>query len=621
MRAYLLVVAVLAAACGAGFDSGPSDPDGGPGEDATPMPDGGHRPDGGPDPDGGVDDGGVSDGGTPDGPPPCRAAFDLFADTPAPGDVTAVASSGAGGLIWDVTKESTAARFPHTALTADSIVFHPDEAGRYLVQLDLGIPGCEITTKAWTAGTAGSPTGRWWIQVVPPASSSVPPYEGPVDLTTRRTLDLHLPPGKQVAIRVAGPGDRVVPSMVRFTRRTQEARRDAVPVEAYTDDAGALSARVGTGLHDLLVVPQQLGPGPALPARRIGAWTPGDAVLTLFEGQAITGRVLGAGGVAIVDARVTATIDGVPSTVAWTGADGSFALRTTVTGAARLVVVPPAGSGYPRLEATTSLAGGDVIAVRYSDALRFADLAGARVRVDGSGVGAGAVTLVGGVADAAQITVDGGAVAVRASFAAGATLDELGAVRSLRAPAIELSAVVELPTGRTAVIPVDLRVRRPDTLVVPAMAQLTGAILGGSLARAGVRVRAVPTGILAAATMATVSTTTSSTGHFAMPVAAGARYDVIAIDPSGTYAEVRRLDVGTGELGSVALTPGVVVTGTATVDGGASGELVGGSVALLCAAAGCPAAELGRPVAVAVIGANGAFRLVAPEPVDAPTAR
>ena len=85
-------------------------------------------------------------------------------------------------------------------------------------------------------------------------------------------------------------------------------------------------------------------------------------------------------------------------------------------------------------------------------------------------------------------------------------------------------------------------------------------------------------------------------------------------DPFGAFAEAHRTGVTPGAIGAIPLTAGRIIAGSITVGGQADSDLRGGSVALVCAAAGCPVEERGRPVAVGVIGANGAFRLVAPAP-------
>jgi len=110
-----------------------------------------------------------------------------------------------------------------------------------------------------------------------------------------------------------------VPAYLRFA---PNGAPDAV-VEAFSNSLGHSSVRLVPALYTVLVVPSLPGSVP----RRIANWSSASAFLVVDAGTPITGTVCDAATLPIRDAQVQLTIDGVPSTLATTAADGTFLLR------------------------------------------------------------------------------------------------------------------------------------------------------------------------------------------------------------------------------------------------------------------------------------------------------
>ena len=598
-----LPIALVAVAAGCGSDDfGSPEPDGSTGGDAQPNQDAIDRP----------------DAGGQDAAPFCEIVFRFSQSDPGPDDITTYATVRGVvddvPLTWSVFKEraGASAPFPFETIDRTTITFRPDEVTRYVVELSA--PGCAPYQEVVTPDGVGTPAGTWSLQIAPPAVAGIPSHESIVRLTSDLDQELHvdIPTGVDIGVTLSWPGHPVPPSIVRFVPVPGTGRPALPPIEAFAQ-AGMARATLARRAHTMLVMPVASDDDTPAP-QQITMTMPGSQQLSYFPGDPVRGTVLDSAGDAMAGAAISAVIAGVPTTLAQTGADGRFTLRTSTMGSGRLTVVPPRGSRYPRLEIAGVMGRDDDIEVRYAPGLRFRDLAGARIRLDQMSVRDASVTLVGPVAGAATASIDGVAASVAARFHATAAADGTGVLGGFVAPAVPLDAVLLAGGDRFAVVRVDLGAARPDILDIGPPVPLSGSVTASGVPRSGAQVRAVPTGPLAAVTAVAASMRTGTAGLFTLDAVPGATYDLAVTDVRGTFAEARRTGVTPGAIGAIALPPGKRILGSITVGGQTRSELRGGSVALVCPALDCPVEERGRPVAVAVIGADGTFRLVAPAP-------
>jgi hypothetical protein len=145
----------------------------------------------------------------------------------------------------------------------------------------------------------------------------------------------------------------------------------------------------------------------------------------------------------------------------------------------------------------------------------------------------------------------------------------------------------------------------PPPVIASGVTQDSG---GNPLGHA--RIEAVPTGDLALAGAPRIEAVSDSTGAFALPMAAGGRYDVTFSDPRGHSAPLVITDANAAAIPMTAmLAKALTITGTVSVIGNAN-PIIGASVQVLCLACG-PATP---PIAEAATTVTSTYSLGIPDP-------
>ncbi|HET7503251.1 MAG TPA: carboxypeptidase-like regulatory domain-containing protein, partial [Kofleriaceae bacterium] len=353
-----------------------------------------------------------------------------------------------------------------------------------------------------------------------------------------------------------------------------------------------------------------------LAPNRAKGWSPGQFV-RVDAGQAVTGTVRDPKNALLEGATVQLTLDGVPSTVATTAADGSFALRAATPPSAAPVtvdVVPPAASGLPRLTATSqSFNLGMPLQIRYTSAPAPVDLAGTAVqRPDQSRIAGARVTVVGSIAAAGTITA-GMAVTATGQVRITTAADAGGTLPTRLVPVAPLSSVIEDGTGVLAVVALDTTSGVPARLTAPPLVAAPIMVSGADAAPApGATLDLVPTGTLGMASTVTLHFVADATGALQPPprLPPGGHYELRLADPLARFAPLFIADRAVEAIApSFQLSTGVRLGGVVQR---ANAPLGGASVQILCN--DCTGIAHDKPLVEVVTNAVGQFTLVMPDP-------
>lgn len=540
-------------------------------------------------------------------------------DAVAPATIIARATvSGASGLLgytWSVRHDGLdVAVTPRTPDRRD-IEFAALEPGVYQVSLEVGgaFPSCPTWQGDVNVRDPGAGVGAVRLRVHPPAAAApiqerVVVVPGGADFALGT---LSVEPGLSTPIAVRDGGGALAPSYVRLRSR---ATPD-VALELVTTAAGTERALLAPGRYDALVVPLVGALAPAF----VGNWDPALGGLTVDAGRAVTGRVLDIDGSGLAGARVT--IDGdddtPPSTVATTGADGSFTLAWRGGSGAALTVVPAVGGGRPRLRVPLdTLDAARPLTVRYDAGLVVRDLGGVTARIDGQAVAGGHALVVAELGPVA--TVGDGLVQVAAS---GTHRDRIaidGAGRLapyLIAAGAARAYLVPDAGGPGAVVVFDTRGGSPPELAGARPRTVLATVVDADGAPvAGAQVTAQVATDLAHLGAPTATATTAADGRVTLSLATGAGYDATVLDRRGGRHRAVISGVAV-DLGTLTLAPTLVLTGELHVVGQSAG-LEQTAVTALCA--GCLGLERDRPLGAAVTDVAGAFSLALPDPTTPP---
>lgn len=561
------------------------------------------------------DDGAHADANTGDASPGCGVNVTFSPEPAFAGEgsivvATSTVQSRPPGVLsyqWSIVHDG--AQVQPTPVDPDGIAvqFEARTAGIYDVQLWIG-GGCEPFFGQLNVQQPGANTRAVRLRFVPPPSTAVPPQERVVTVTGGADYSVGLvvlDPGQAYPVAVRGPGGTPVQAYLRFVSR---ATPDAV-VEGFSDATGAASVRLVPGLYDVLVVPSSA----ALAPRLLTAFDPLTAVIDVDAGAALTGVVRDGAGQPVAGARVSVTSGTVPSTVATTGADGSYSLRWRDDPAAAetLTVVPPASGPLPRIDAAVTATGHASLDVRYTT-IATRDLAGVIVRAGGAPVASTEVVIRATVPAAAAVLDGATTVATPAgTYRRLVRTDAAGAL-----PAVHVARVdgaIYAAHGPGAAAAVDL-----DGAASFALAEVaaTGRVLtSGGAPLAGASVRAVLTGELAFPGAVAPTATTGADGRFTLPVAAAARYAVAVVDPRADDAALELVLAGSTtpvDLGDLRLRAAIALVGEVHRSG-TSGGLRGVGVASLCHL-DCTGIDRTRPLGSTVTDALGAFAVAVPDP-------
>ncbi|HSR97818.1 MAG TPA: hypothetical protein VLM79_12245 [Kofleriaceae bacterium] len=594
MKAGAAVIAAVAAFAASACSKGSSDPS------AVP-------------PGGGADGGAGEPGDAPEG---CSVNLQFFPGEPVSGpsatlNVQSFVVNAPGVLEyhWHVGFNGLDVNFTPSA-DSTQITFRAPDPGIYKVDLDVtGSPRfCAGASTTINVRASGAKTEQLRAHVVSSQASGAPPFDRVFEIAGGADVDigpLPVEPGVAASPLVMGPSGPVA----AYLRFAPNGAPDAI-VEAFADNLGRTSLRLVPGLYTVLVVPSQPGSVP----RRIINWSSTSPFVVVGAGAPITGSVVDPASAPIERAKVQLTIDGVPSTLATTEADGTFLLRAEPGGnQVTIEVVPPEASGLPRLSATSlALDLTKPLAIRYHPGLALRDLAGTTVLRNGAPVGDAEVTVVGSLAMAGTVTA-GAAVDATGEVRLTARTNGSGVVPARRVPAAALSAVVTVAAGDIAVAALDTTAGAPASLDAPAMTSVTAAIVDPASAplRSAV-VDVVPLGALARAAVPVAHVTANASGEVTAAFAAGGRYELRFQDPVGRGAPLVVTDRTAGTMASTYQLPRALrLRGSVKMFGGTQ-VLANAVIQILCES--CSGIERVRPIAEAVSDATGKFAVSVPDP-------
>lgn len=562
------------------------------------------------------------DGGGGSGAPgvPCAAAIDVAQPVPAgvPGAALHATARPAdlspSRYLWQVQFDGAPIAFQRSADGAaiDVPVEHP---GVYLLGLE--IPDCTAAFEPVNVEAPGARIQTVRLHVVPPQGVAIPPLELFRDVKGGADADLgaiSAVSARLVQVVVLGPTGGVP----AYLRLSPAGALDAI-IEAFSDASGIAGVQLapGPGPYTVLVVPSVAGLAP----RRVLNWSPG-AVLRVDAGATVSGTVVrpgvpGPADAPLAGATVRLVSDGVPSTLAVTDTDGSFALQAVPGGSVTVEVTPPDDSGLPRLSATsTGFSLAAPVQVRYAANLGRVDLAeaGAVVRRNGAAVARARVVVVGVLATAGTVTAGTMAVAT-GQVRIPATADAAGALPRTFVPSAALSAVIEVAPGDLAVTPLDTTGGAPATLDAPAMQLITTAVTamteGNARGLPGALIDLVPTGALAMAAAPMLRLVAGDAGALAAALPSGGRYQLRFQDPQGRGAPMVVADRAITAIASSYVLPAAIrIQGALQRDGKLA--LPGASIQLMCME--CDGLDAALPLAEAVSDDTGRFTLTVPDP-------
>lgn len=555
-------------------------------------------------------DGGPADGGVVDAPA-CVLAVQFTPATPvAPAVVVAEADAlGGSGIVdyaWTVRRGGADVAFTTLDVMGRDIQFEALLAGVYAVSVSAA--GCAPSFTELNVGTSGANQRPVRMRFVPPPGMGVPPQERVVTVPGGSDYSLGtvvLDPGVSTPVAVHTTGGAPVAAYLRFTSRSTP---DAA-VEAWSNAAGSALVRLAAGHQDVLVVPDG-----ALAPALVSDWDPATGALSVAAGATWSGTVVDAGGAAIAGARVSLTSAGVPSTIAITDAAGHFDVGwRDGAGSERVVVVPPAGRGWPRLDF-------DLAVPAAPTTIRFAGVAtqalgGVQVQIGGAPAIDADVSLALAVPVAATVE----APAASSISVGGRQRLVLRTGADGRLPAATAvagsGAIFVAGAGGGARGALELAGGVGATIAAAPPIAVGGLVVDGAgLPVAGARLRAELADSLGWAGAPIATAVSDASGGFTLMLAPGQRYALTVVDPTAHRASLRTTVERTqaGALAPLVLGKALRVTGEVRATGvGAPLRAVG--VAALCQV-GCAGLERDRPLGEAVTDAAGRFAVAVPDP-------
>ena len=565
--------------------------------------------------DGGVD---IPDaGGQGDALPACVLAYDPVDPVANPILPIRVYSSvvhtpGVISYLWRVTFNGTDVPFTEQAADFSQIGFIAETPGVYRVEAQFtGAATCTYADINITVGAPGANTSIFRLRTMPPASLA-PPQEtliqvkGGGDADRAITLDAGLAVTGTVRNMTNNAGVQAYLKFIPVSAPNAYS-------EVFSSMTGAYSLRLLLVNHDVLVVPAVAGLAP-----RLVPWSSAPLTETLLvgPGTAVNGTVRNPAGVGFGGAKVQLYAGGVPSTIATTAADGSFTVRTDFPASATNVTVkvtPPAASGLPRLEATGTFSLASALQINYSAALATCDLANTFVRRGGTAQPGARVSVVGALAGTAGTVTAGITVNATNTVRVTATADGNGRLPAMLVPRGALSAVTELAGSDHAISALDTTSSCSVAQVdAPAQTTINGTTRDGTTAIGGVRIEAMPAGMLALAGALPVQAISQESGAFSLPLAPGARYHVRFSDPLARVAPLEAKDVAPGGVPTNAVLPeALAISGLVSVASNTN-PVIGASIQILCAT--CTGLEATLPIAETATDIVSRYRIAVPDP-------
>jgi len=519
-----------------------------------------------------------------------------------------VSAPGVLDYAWGV--QFRGASVPYTRIgDGAAIDVRVPTAGIYRVALQIGgaVSACLPVGATINVGAPGAQTARVRLRVVPSRSVVAPATEQLFDVNGGADSDLgqlRVDSGSLFHPTVMGPSGPVA----AYLQFVPAGAPDAV-IETYANSSGVASVQLLAARYAVLVVPSVAGAA----SRRFASWSPGSPLM-LDAGSAVTGNVHGPTNAPLAGAMVQVVSDGVPSTLATTAADGSFALRATLGASITVEVTPPAGSGLPQLSATSTHF--DLISpveVRYAANVMLADLAGTALRRSGAPLGGARLTVVGTLAAVGTVTTGPPSTTQVASGAIriSAVASAAGILPAMPVPAVAMSAVIQAAPDDFAVVALDAGAppsslqAPPRQLVTTAMLDLRGGGLPGGL------VDLVPVGPLALAGAPTLRITAAADGAIAANLPSGGRFELRFQDPVQRAAPLVVADRAITMIASSYRMPATIRLEGALRDGGGL-SLRDAAVQLMCE--DCSGIERAMPLSEILPDDSGRFTLAVPDP-------
>ncbi len=544
-------------------------------------------------------DGGGSGGDAGDG---CFVGVTYNPSDPVEGDtvtMTASVPEGDGFYEYRWTVDGSEDGLTPAMVDRSAMRFTFAGPGTYAIGLDVVGTPCIRWDDVLPVRALGATQSQWRLRFSPPPWSTAPPQElirtvlGGADWDVG---DVALDPGATITGEIADGSGTAIAAYLRLT----PTGTPDLAIDAFASAADGFEYGITLVRHDLLIIPYRADLAPRL----VRDWTPQPGDHEVDAGTAVTGTVIGPDGSGVIGATVTLRVGGVPSSIGTTGAGGAFTVRARpVTSAlVEVVVVPPTGSGLPRLTSSPAVLDlGVALAIEYADTLTSRDVAGATVTLGGVSAAGAEVTFTGSIGNAALVSTGAASAQAAGSFAIAVTSNGSGVLPSANIPVASGLAVVAPASGTPSTAPFD---DNDTTFAAPSSSPVTGRVVGPTgTPVVSADLRAVPTGALAAAGAGEVHVVAAADGTFALPLAAGGSYDLLIVDRHQDLSLLRTSWTG-GALGDLALPDGLHLGGRVTLSG--SGTMVGAAVTLFCES--CPEAERAQPAAAAATDGGGRFR-------------
>lgn len=552
---------------------------------------------------------------------------------PAPGEtvkVTAEVGSSyqVAAVLWQVSDpDGKQLDFAETGELTPGITFAPRVEGTHQVNCKVRFTEDSGTVTAKLAVQVvdpNQPTLRYTARILPPADSGLPVKDVPIDVgrVDQTSLRWTVEQGRCAFVQVVDSSGGALPATLRLFRDGV----DPLPLDVSMPD-GLGQNVCAAGTFHALVLPASGTVAPYLKTFNSAlsltqAWT-----ITVPSGDTVQGTIVGPAG-ALTGATVSLTVSqagvDVPSTLGTTDAAGGYTLSTRA-GKARLVVVPPPGSGLPvarvsdkDLEVSGDHSGWNLTYKQVS----MVTLSGKVTRSDGSSPVSGATVRLTAKDPkvVATLALDGGKTYDAAALGslelatdgAGRLVDPRSGATSVRVP--DGQYTVDLWPGSTT--PQAEGFHR-ETLVLTGggKAELTLAltprvkVTGNVVDAAG---KPVPARVQAVGPSGAFADSTDTQGRFALLLDDKLTYRLSVlpesyVEDAASYVNPAQPISGGGTVLTVTLPRAVVLSGRVVSSTG--GAIAGALVRVWCSGSGCPGDEVVDQVRTS---ASGAFHLRVP---------
>ena len=219
---------------------------------------------------------------------------------------------------WHVSKNGVDVAFAYAQTDRSAITFIAPDPGTYDIDADLSpsLAGA-CSAHAIVNVVMDATFEKMRLHIVPPLTAMGPIVDRPIEVHDGSDLDIGavvLDASTQAAGTVRNASGAGIPAYVQF----YPLGMPGAMVETFANSAGAFSVRLASQPHDVIVIPAATNVAP----QRLAGYSPGSTLAMLTAPDTITGTVH-QGASPIANARVQLTIDGVPTTLGITAANGS----------------------------------------------------------------------------------------------------------------------------------------------------------------------------------------------------------------------------------------------------------------------------------------------------------